>query len=102
MTEGLKSKDIIAIIKACGQSQVKEFSFGGLQLSFAAKEEEVPQVIQFHSVDEPHKPHPDEFKADEERIKTRQLEDMLLENPLMYEQLLAQGELEDGQDARHQ
>jgi len=95
----LTGKEICDIIKSCGESGVSEFNFGGLRISFPARND----VCQ----DTSHTQSPRQVTAissmfdensfiqqDEADAKDEELAEMKLQDPLQYETLLAQQEFE--------
>lgn len=99
----LKSSEICSIIKACSEAGVSELKFAGLHLRFE------PQYKPFE--DTSYFPHPTEeaisdqsqqiekesLESDEQRVKQERLDQMLIENPSAFEDLLLSGDLTDGQ-----
>jgi hypothetical protein len=87
-TAKLATSDIIDIIKACASSGVREFSVGDLRLSFVKPK----QIIA------PAPPHTtqkfeDDLLESEAALKDKYLEELMIKDPVKYEELLLQGEL---------
>lgn len=90
-------KEIHGIIKACGEAGVTKLVFGGLYLEFGRTD---PQAA--------HLPPPPAAEMavqqeksilqDEQKIKQDILENLMLEQPQLYEELLQRGELVDGRN----
>lgn len=91
----LNPQDICRILQACAKTKVKEFKLGDFSVSFeekpGIKPVESPTLItgSAESVEQ------ESIARDEVDIRERQMAEMLIEDPLMYEKLLEQGELED-------
>jgi len=94
------TQGICEIIKECGKSGVTEFSYKELRISFQASKESCKDCIHAQSsgqmtaisnniVDEDSL-----IKQDEIVAKEFELEEMKLQDPLQYETLLAERELE--------
>ena len=92
-TTNLTSKDICAIIDACGKSGVLEFKYGRLSLKFAGfvqYEETLPNICATDmDVINDISDRKDDINESQEN-----LEEMLLTDPEKYEELVSRGELE--------
>lgn len=100
-------REICAILKACVNSNIKELCIGDLKLSFFGPNDgqpyaaTIPQPIRdpeslkskIRQVEEA------TFERFESKIKDDELDQLLIEDPALYERLLTAGELEDGGDA---
>ena len=107
----LKANDICGLIEVCGRSGVASMKWGDLELTFQTelKEQHLtqqawPVPISPLSADTEiseakHKNYDDfqrtRLESDEQRLREDQLAEMLLTDPVQYEELLASGELED-------
>jgi hypothetical protein len=109
--KGLTPGDVCAIIKACGESQVRVLKFAGLHLEFEPKgsAEQAISVVPAERTPEPPAEAPAEtqLQAEAERslvqdelaYREDEIAQMLIENPMRAEQLLTDGGLEaDGSD----
>jgi hypothetical protein len=92
------SADICAIIKECGHSGVRQFKFRGLEISYGKIAEvasqdfvHVPQDIQTQTDSQAR----EAIAKREQTIKQDLIDNMLVEDPLGYEQLLKDEELVD-------
>lgn len=93
----LKSDEVCALIKACGESGVSSLKWGNLQVSFerSPKEPETPPAIPDTEISEEiaqsgtRRLEQEEFNTKEDELAT-----MLIENPLEYERMLTNRELE--------
>jgi hypothetical protein len=97
------AKEICEIIAACGNSGVLGFSFQGLRITFPERKNDGQDELQFQS------PGPvtaigsnrfDEslIRQDELAMKDDELSLLKIEDPLAYERLLMQRELEPDGD----
>lgn len=103
ITNGLSGQDICEIIKTCGEVGVTEFRLSNLSFSFQARTETVlpnylyqspgPVTANTKAMDENSLIRPDEINA-----KENVLDNLHIEDPLQFEELLAQRELEDSGD----
>lgn len=101
-TEGLKSKDICAIIKACKQAGVREFRYRGLELKFLevdpphlAADQRQPEVgVQI--IERPTQtPEKIEMTTeDEEALREMRTQQLMMEDPSAFEQYIADGMME--------
>ena len=100
----LDIKDVLAIIKTAADCHVKQISFNGLVVEYGVpdKTPEAPKKSPFpvdaptiERADDP--PNQEEKKAIEEveeLLKLAELDRLQLENPLEFERLVAQGEID--------
>lgn len=107
------SLDLCAIIETCTNHGVRSFEYGSLKLDFGAKLAP-PGSSATHPVgDEIPAPHPagdaipapdhdkinqETLEADELRFREEELLNAPIENPVLAEQLLIDGELEDADE----
>jgi predicted nucleic acid-binding Zn-ribbon protein len=100
----LQVKDICAIIKSCRNCGVTKFKFGDLEVDFGRPAlsphgkcgEAVNHLSVAEITDEIHEKQMKEaLEQDELRLKDEQVAQALIENPLLAEQLIMDGELED-------
>lgn len=99
----LSSQDICEIIKTCGESGVVDLEYGNLRISFQARNEPCQDELHYQSpgpvtaipkvMEEDNLIRPDEMS-----VKEDELANMIIEDPLQYEALLANKELETGDD----
>lgn len=90
----LTETTVCAIISACGQSGVRVLKFGGLYISFIAPrvKREAPQV----STEPDHTAQNVEaLERDEGEVRAERIRMLMIENPMEYESLLRDGELDD-------
>ena len=83
-------KELVAIIKACGENGVTFFKQGDIEIRFGNHVEEKPMAVH------PQFLRPIEIDAkfeQEEKDLTRQdvMENLVVEDPELYEEMLAQG-----------
>ncbi len=99
----LGAEEICAILKACGASKVAELKFGDLYVAFdrqsprksprgnvASEDTTAPAV---DPADTPEAVNMQQTELDELRLRDEQVAHMLIENPVLAEELLIQGEL---------
>lgn len=95
----IDTKELVKIIKACRLAGVKELKVGELELRFGTGEAAEPQVLARENV---RPPTDKELKAIEARLEEKDILDradeelahMQVEDPLQFEELLIQRELE--------
>jgi hypothetical protein len=110
----LDNQLVLDIIKTASKSGVVRLKFGDLEIEFAQKPSEplqkpevsvVQETAPVLPVDVPtielqeDPPNQEEQKTIaqiEQIVRETEIENLRLENPLLYEQLVAQGEIEDG------
>lgn len=102
-------EQVCAIISKCAESGVTELKFGDLHVSFQPKSEQTTQAATWarpahHSDTEIseellRQTDKERLEQDERRFREEQLAEMMLTDPLAYEELLASGELEDRDEA---
>jgi len=109
LNNNVDTAGVLAIIEAAGKHNVLRLKFGRLELEFGSKTPEppvnaVPEKPAPFTVDTPtieyadDPPNEEEIKAvkEVERIlRETEIQNLQLENPLLYEQLVAQGEIEN-------
>lgn len=94
----LKTEEICAIIRECGRSGVSEFSYGGMKVAFALgvgahTQEEIPLTPQLQAQVE-EVAGVTGFK-DEYKLVKDELDQLVIEDPLAFEEALRRGELKD-------
>lgn len=97
MTTSFDTETIIAIIESCSRNGVAKFSCGGLELSFLQSDKAPitepifvsPEIQALQSSQAK-----DSLTKEEAAIKSNVLEQMLLDDPLEYENLLRTREIE--------
>jgi len=109
LNNSLATEDILAIIEAAGKHGVLRLKFGRLELEFCSKTPEPlvdakvispapfpvdPPTIE-RSDDPPNEEEIKAVKEVERILKETQLQNLQLENPLLYEELVAQGEIDN-------
>lgn len=104
------AEELCGIIKACGEAQVVELKLGDLYVRFGqqpvpeAPANEVqspaptPEAAISATQNELEKEAERALTQDEVKLREDQLDMALLENPLLYEELIAKGEVEDDGD----
>lgn len=100
----LNREDICSIIEVCSQNKVSELKFGDLHLSFVFHVEQSarPQASFEAVISE------DELKNEEKNylaereleVKRDEIDQMLIEDPAKFEELLEQGEFDADEFAR--
>lgn len=112
MVTSFTASEICAIIEACGKSKVTTFSGGGFTVKFAGVEAEslAPSPLAAESVpenlDRPAESRRElteyetkeaerELKRQSELVTAARLANLMIEDPVEYEKLLANGELDD-------
>ena len=89
----LTGNDIRDIIKICGDSGVSMFKYGKLEIRFGSSQSparEIPESIpQFQEVEAA------ALLDGEAEIREGQLEEMIVSDPVQFEELMKQNELED-------
>lgn len=95
-TKGLTASEICSIIVECGKSGVSEFTFGGLKINFNYKPsiEGGPLPLIHPPTEESTKLEVRARSKKEEFINT--LEEARLADPVLYEELIALDEDNDG------
>lgn len=104
----LTSDQVCAIIRACGEAGVVRLSFDGLRLSFGRSANEPRTDLPLEVTPGPSDPYlpvealtasehlkieKDTLESDELDVKERQVEELLLTDPLAAEELIIKGEL---------
>lgn len=85
--------DVTALAKLCRQYGIKKFEMPGITMDFGAESQNKVNKIK----DNPKKRMEEETQAlqsQEQTVREDQMDLMLLEDPLEYERLEAQGELD--------
>lgn len=92
----LSSKDVCSIIKMCAQSKVSELKFGELHLSFGYFSDESRSEVPNTRISEAKlKEEEQKYIAESEiRSKDDEIDQMLIEDPVKFEELLEQGEFD--------
>lgn len=101
MSEILSGADIIQIIEVCARSKVRKFSHKMFSMEFGAEtaNQSTVEDVKESSLPLPKSQFVDEqsfMKQFEHGAKSDQLELMAIENPELYETLLGEGELSEG------
>lgn len=90
----LTPDDIISIIKSCAENGVSKFKLDTLKIEFggwkASKQQSEPLTQEAHD-----KMNKKTLAEDESRTRDEQIKMMLIENPLLAEELISNGDLED-------
>lgn len=92
----LTPDDIILIIKSCAENGVSKFKLDTLKIEFG--KHKVSDTVNFTEplTQEAHDKMDKKTLAEEEsRTRDEQLKMMLIENPLLAEELISNGDLED-------
>ncbi len=103
---GLSSQEVCAIITSCATNNVSVLKFGELYLRFGPTAEEQPKSESAHpktpdtaiSEQQHEKQNEQTLEYESELTREEQLANALVENPLLHEELLRNGELEDDAD----
>lgn len=96
----LQSQDICSIIDTCAKNKVTALKYGGLEISFLA-ETVIPKTVLSNPPDndiseEQHvQNNTESFLKEEVMTREEQLALLLIEDPVRYEQMLEDGELEE-------
>lgn len=88
------SKEIVQIIKACGENGVKKFKQGDLEIIFGQEESAVqkdPTPVWHPSLLKPIEVDPLFEKEQIERTREEEMENLMISDPELYEELLAEG-----------
>lgn len=97
----LTPADVCAILKACGDSQVRVLKFANLYVQFETKAQNATEPFTAGpdtEISETNKIIERESLAqDEQAVRQDQLDQMWIENPLEAERILLAGELQDGE-----
>lgn len=99
----LSSRDICDILEACAKSKVTSLQFGGLIVSFGTPAAStIPNEEKSNAVTTITEQHETSTRAaiehDELVLREDQLANALVENPVLFEQMIKDGELEDVDD----
>ncbi len=97
MTTSFDTETILAIIESCSRNGVAKFSCGGLELSFLQMDKAPvtePLFVRPEIQAEQSSQAKDSLTKEEALIKANTLEQMLLDDPLEYENLLRAREIE--------
>lgn len=99
----LTSQNICEIIKQCGNSGVVKLDFNELHVSFQVRKDDCYDCLHMKSPGQVTAISPvlDEYdllRQDEAIAKEEELSEMRIQDPMQYEELLAQQELESGED----
>lgn len=94
VSKSLTVRELKAIISLCSNRGVSELKYGSLSLRFGDVAQNkvtarCSSVVAQNRIDE------ETTEKNEIEVREEQLQQMLIENPTMYENLLAQNELED-------
>jgi len=92
--KNLTVRELKAIISLCSNRGVSELKYGSLSLRFGdviqnKNTARCTSIVTQNRIDE------ETTEQDEANLRERQLSEMLIDNPAMYEELLAQNELKD-------
>lgn len=92
----LTPDNIISIIKACAENNVSKFSIDTLAFEFGQPKPKEHEIITEPLTPETHDKMDKETLVKEE-LKTReeQMQMLLIENPLLAEEMIADGDLKD-------
>lgn len=110
----LKSEEVCAIIRACGESGVRVLKFAELYVQFGPKAEPERQSPDPRVMDKAKSEEPSSTDTEmsataiqidqetlaklEDQAKRERVQRLMLENPGEYERLLSSGDLEDDPD----
>lgn len=97
MTTSFDTKSIIDIIESCSRNGVAKFSCGGLELSFLQSDKAPttePVFVRPEIQAAQNSQAKDSLTKEEAAIKSSVLEQMLLDDPVEYENLLRTREIE--------
>lgn len=95
----LNLKDVCLIMKAAARFGVSEVQWSGLVLKFQPGQAVFSPQSLPPSKATSGQIEPDALKAEEARIRERQVEELIIDDPARYEELLSQNLLEDDTDA---
>ncbi len=93
--------DVCLILESCGKNHVAELKLGALQVKFGSQARETTSGAVELSVDAAELASLQEklaqksLESDEIRVREQQVAEMPLTDPLLYEEMLARGELID-------
>ncbi|MFA9263201.1 MAG: hypothetical protein ACEQSB_07770 [Undibacterium sp.] len=91
----LDVESVCRILKTCHESGVSELTFAGLKVKFGVPATASEEMLAPVSPVVAHEIEAEAIAQAESRIREDQLANLPLENPLAFEELLAQGELTD-------
>lgn len=99
----LDAKGLCDILKVCARSNVLSFEYGDLKVRFDYAEQDVTSVPVSVGQARPADPPGQEDSTLQSRFETEQeeLDQMLIEDPLGYEERVLSGELESGVGVGH-
>lgn len=88
----LESSEICSIIKACGESEVSELKFGDLSIKFGRSASHLnPEPVLDRSIEQEQTRIQDEVLVQDELMSREdELANMLVEDPVRYEEMLAE------------
>ena len=93
LESSLTTKDIVTILKACKMNNVRAFAFGSLEITFGSEEPTInhkaPPIAETEEIVQ--------LAFEKEKLAARKdtIEDLLLEDPLTYEERLIADAFED-------
>lgn len=94
----LSGKEICTIIETCAKKGVEEFAYGPLSFNFSAKTASQPArsgtSSPEHVLQEQINIEKDVLLSEELQTKEEQIAELMISNPLLAEELMAEGELE--------
>lgn len=92
----LTPDDIISIIKSCAENGVSKFKLDTLKIEFGKYKVSDTENFTEPLTQEAHdKMNKKTLAEDESRTRDEQIKMMLIENPLLAEELISNGDLED-------
>lgn len=93
----LTSDDICKIIKACAENNVYKFSLDTLAIEFGERKKEDPENITVPVLtQEAHDKQNEKTLVEEEvKTKTEKIQMLMIEDPVLAEEMIANGDLEN-------
>lgn len=92
----LTTPDIISIIKACAENNVSKFNLNTLSIEFGQSNKVDDEIITQPLSQEEHTAMDKQTLLQEEmRMRDEKIKMMLLENPLLAEELISNGDLDE-------
>ena len=100
MEINLQVKDICIIIDKCRKGCVEEFTYGPLHIRFGGTPEAIARTTAAtpEIVDQIEKESKKAFIEDVIKYKQDQVDELKLTNPMLYEELLVRGDIENAKD----
>ena len=89
----LTSAEVCGILEACATTKVSKIQFGELYVEFGASMEKTTQSLPALSQGDHDKFNAAQVQKDAEELRSIEIDELLLTDPLKYEEMLQKGEL---------